>query len=80
MSQEAGRDHVSDPASQLSVGGRLAVTYMRWGSWQHWQHGQFAGQHGGLAAGPDLLGDLLLPLLALGPTSELAGDGLYQGS
>ena len=41
VSEEAGRDHVSDPASQVSVGRRLrdvAVTYMRWWSWQYWLH------------------------------------------
>ena len=58
----------------------MAVTYMRWWSWQDWQDGQLAGQHGGLAAGPDLIRDLLLPLLALRPTSELAADRLYQGT
>ena len=41
VSQPVSRDHVSDPASQVSVGRRLrdvAVTYMRWWSWQYWLH------------------------------------------
>ena len=78
VSEEAGREEVSDPASQSSVG--AVTTYVRWWRRQQGNHGQLAGQHGGLPAGADLIRDLLLPLLALGSASELAADGLYQGT
>ena len=42
--------------------------------------GQFASHNCRLSAGSHLVRDLLVPLLALSPAPEGAGDGLYQGT